>query len=152
MACVFEALFTAEDSQNEEVGYRLRKRLAVLLSDKFPPIEDDIKKLYKQRSAFVHGSFFAQMAKDSKKKDHNLPFPDFFFLESPRERVRWALVACLRLAQLVSDKPDGYKGKRKVIDILEEAVIDVDLRRRVLDDLQSLFVLLPPSPYRISGS
>lgn len=73
MAAILEALFTAGDTTNEEVGYRLRKRVAVLLSEPFPSIENDVKELYTQRSAFVHGSFFAKIAKDTKRASNNLP-------------------------------------------------------------------------------
>ncbi len=58
MATILEALFTAGTGENTEIGYKLRKRVAAMLAFQFPSIEKEIKDLYKQRSAFVHGSFF----------------------------------------------------------------------------------------------
>lgn len=143
MACVLEALFTAEDVHTREIGRRLRGRVAALLSGTFPAIAEDVRTLYQQRSAFVHGSFFTQMAKDSKEWDHGLPIPDYLALESQRERVRWALAAYLHLSQLHRKSPERYNHKQRVIEILETSVTDAQLRKRMLDDLAPLFALLP---------
>ncbi len=143
MGAVLESLFTAGDSHNEEVGYRLRKRVAVLLSKRFPSIEEDIKQLYAQRSAFVHGAFFAQIARDSKDAFNNLPIPDFNLLYQQKEYVRWALVAYLHLAQLVKSKPAPYGGATKVIRVLENSIIDMELRKKVLADVEKVLSLLP---------
>lgn len=143
MGAVLESLFTAGDTTNEEVGYRLRKRVAVLLSAPFPDIEKDIKELYKQRSAFVHGAFFAQIARESQHAFNNLPIPDFNLLYQQRERVRWALVACLNLANVVKSTPAEYGGK-VVIQLLEQAVIDIPLREKLLSETKKIFDLLPP--------
>lgn len=80
-----------------ENGYRLRKRLAVLLSHRLPSIEEDIKNLYAQRSAFVHGSFFRQFYKEIKVGNAlaELPQPPFNFLYQQKEHVRTALIAYL---------------------------------------------------------
>ena len=147
MACVLEALFTADDVDHRRVGARLRRRVATLLVGRFPTIEEDIKGLYQQRSEFVHGSFFMQMAQDSKKWDRGLPVPNYLALEAHRERVRWALAAYLQLSQLHRKNPDRYNHQLKIIDVLETAVTDEPLRQRVLKDLEPLFALLPRSPF-----
>ena len=92
-----EALFTAGGDDNTEIGYRLRKRIAMLLSRQIPNIEAKMKELYKQRSAFVHGSFFRQIHKKTvvEKGLAHLPAPPFQFLYSEKELVRIALVAYL---------------------------------------------------------
>lgn len=143
MGAVLESLFTAGDTSNEEIGYRLRKRAAVLLSGHFPDIEKDIKELYKQRSAFVHGDFFAQIAKESKHAFNNLPIPDFNLLYQQRERVRWALVAYLNLARAVYANPTEYHNKT-LIQLLEQAIIDIPLREKLLIETEKILKLLPP--------
>ncbi len=143
MATILEALFTADDTQNEEVGYRLRKRIAVLLSWKITTIEKEIKKLYSQRSAFVHGSFFAQIAKDIKKDQTDFPLPDFNFLYKQKEYVRLALVAYLHLANLISQKPAEYGDNKTVMAVLETAVIDIELRNKIIEEISKLFSLMP---------
>ena len=147
MACVLEALFTAEDITTRQIGARLRNRIAALLSGPFPTIEDDVKALYQQRSEFVHGSFFTQIGTDSKKWDHGLPIPDYLILESQRERVRWALVAYLHLSQLHRKSPERYDHKLKIIDVLEASGSHEHLRKTMLEDLEPLFALLPRSPW-----
>lgn len=77
MATILEALFTAEDMQKEEIGYRLRKRIAVVLSSRFPAIEKEMKDLYKDRSSFVHGSFFNEAVGSGKDDTNDMPLPDF---------------------------------------------------------------------------
>ncbi len=142
MASILESLFTAGDSQNEEVGYRLRKRMAVLLAWRFPNIEKDVKKLYSQRSAFVHGSFFAQIAKDSKQSYSNLPVPDFTLLYKQKEYVRLALVSYLHLAKLIRERPMEYSGQKTVISALEQSVIDIELRKKLIAETQKILFLL----------
>src|SRR6266404_596843 len=149
MASILEALFTAGDSQNEEVGYRLRKRIATLLFWKFPTIEKDIKELYSQRSAFVHGSFFAQIAKDSKHSYNNLPTPDFNLLYKQKEYVRLALVSYFHLAKLIQEKPIEFKNCKTVISALEQAVIDVELRGKLIAEISSLFSFMPEPDFKI---
>jgi hypothetical protein len=144
MATILEALFTAGDAANEEVGYRLRKRLAVLLSNQFPSIENDVKDLYSQRSAFVHGSFFAKIAKESKQnKVNNLPLPDFNLLYTHKQYVRWALIAYLHLAHITKIQPELFQGFKNVIDILEQAIIDVRIRQKVLLEVERVLSLIP---------
>ena len=139
MASILETLFTAGDIQNEEVGYRLRKRIAVILSWKFPNIEKDIKELYSQRSAFVHGSFFAQIEKNSKQSYNNLPTPDFDLLYRQKEYVRLALVAYLRLSQII-------KPGETVMFLLEQAVIDIELREKLVNEVKKIFSSMPKIP------
>lgn len=148
MAAALEALFTAGDASNEEVGYRLRKRIATLLSWKIPSIEEEIKEIYSQRSAFVHGSFFAQIAKDSKISNNNLPNPDIKLLHNQRECVRLALVAYLHLARLIQENPEEYKDPTTsknptVMSVLERAIIDIKLRGKIVKEIKALFSLMP---------
>lgn len=150
MGVILEALFTAGDAKNEDVGYRLRKRIAVLLSHKFSEIEADIKKLYSKRSAFVHGSFFAQIAKESKTSFNNIPSPDFDILYRQKEYVRWALVGCLFLAKEIKDRPNDYKNNKSVMSVLERAIIDTDLRNTILVNTNTIFSLLPIADIKIN--
>lgn len=71
MATLLETLFTAGDQQSEEIGYRLRKRVSVLMSWKFPEIESDLKGLYSDRSEFVHGGFYKKIIKKMKKNERD---------------------------------------------------------------------------------
>lgn len=141
MATILEALLTAGDTQNEEVTYRLRKRVAVLLSWKFPDIEKDIKELYGARSAFVHGSFFKQIAKDSPNAYNNIPTPDFNLLYKHKEYVRFALVAYLNLAKIV--KSGGIEGIKSVMEALEKSIINTELREKLTEHTKTLFSLMP---------
>ncbi|MGO9264976.1 MAG: hypothetical protein ACLQBA_08830 [Candidatus Binataceae bacterium] len=141
MATLLECLFTAQDSQNEEVGYRLRKGVAVLLGTRFPDVEARIKDMYRLRSGFVHGSFFAGLAKRSKRNFSNLPLPDFGLLGQHKEYVRWASVAYLGLARII--KTEAFPGFGRVIDLLEAAIIDVDLRKRITLETGKIFRLMP---------
>ncbi|MDD5144772.1 MAG: DUF4209 domain-containing protein [Candidatus Pacebacteria bacterium] len=141
MATILEALFTADDSRNEEVMYRLRKRIAALLAWKFPDIEKDIKELYEARSAFVHGSFFKQIAKESPGAYNNLPSPDFNLLYKHKEYVRVALAAYLNLAKIVS--LENIDNVKSVMDALEESIIDFRLREKLISETKTLFDFMP---------
>ncbi len=137
MATILEALFTADDTKNEEIIYRLCKRIAVLLSWYFPTIEQDIKEIYKARSAFVHGSFFLQIAKESPKANNNIPLPDFNLLYKHKEYVRFALVAYLNLARVL--KSEGMT----VMGSLEQAIMDIRLREKLIKETEKIFALVP---------
>ena len=141
MGTILEALLTAGDARNEEVMYRLRKRVAVLLAWKFPGIEKDIKELYGARSAFVHGSFFEQIAKDSLTAYNNIPTPDFDLLYKHKEYVRLALVAYLHLAKVI--KGGGIDGVKSVMDALEQGIINIELREKLNLETKKLFSLMP---------
>jgi len=143
MGSTLEALFTAGDARNEEVMYRLRKRVAVLLSWKFPDIEKDIKKLYEARSAFVHGSFFEQIAKESPNAYNNLPIPDFNLLYKHKEYVRIAMVAYLNLAKIINS--GGIENVKSVMHALEKSIIDVKLREILIFETKKLLDLMPKS-------
>ncbi len=149
MATIMEALFTADDTQNEEVGYRLRKRTAALLAWQFPEIEKDIKELYRARSSFVHGSFFQQIAKESPGAYNNLPTPDFDLLYKHKEYVRFAFVAYLNLARII--RSQGIDGVATVIDGLEQAIIDMKLREQIISETKKLFLLMPTSSIKTAG-
>jgi len=137
MATILEALFTADDTKNEEIIYRLCKRMAVLLSWYFPTVEKDIKEIYKARSAFVHGAFFLQIAKDSPKANNNIPTPDFGLLYKHKEYVRFALVAYLNLARVLKSENVSVMGT------LEQAIIDIDLRKKITQETEKIFALMP---------
>ena len=144
MTTILETLLTADDSRNEEVIYRLCKRMAVLLSWQFPTIETDIKKeLYKARSDFVHGSYFLQIAKESPKAYNNIPIPDFDLLYKHKEYVRLALVTYLNLAKIV--RSGGIDGAKSVMEVLERAIMDVQLREKIIMETKKLFTLMPPT-------
>ncbi len=147
MITILECLFTAEDSINEEIGYRLRKRLAALIGFRFKDIEKDIKHLYTERSKFVHGSFFAGVGKEAKKENSvfALPLPDFEFLYKHKEYVRYALIAYLNLAlQLKQSKIIGTNIElKRPIDLLEKSIIDINLRIQISRETKEIFSLLP---------
>jgi hypothetical protein len=144
LATIMEALFTAGDDDNSEVGYKLRKRSAVLLSTHTPEIEKDIKDLYKQQSAFVHGSFFRHISKETKVSQGmaELPHPPFDFLYRQKEHVRRALVSYLHLNKMYRADPDSFPGCKNVLHILEQAIIDTKLRSTVSDYTSKILSLL----------
>jgi hypothetical protein len=148
MMTILESLFTAADITFEEIGYRLRKRIATLIGFKFPNLEKDINTLYKERSKFLHGSFFVEVEKEAKKKDSfsGLPLPDFGFLYKHKEYVRLALLAYLNLALVVRQK--SFKGFQRSIDVLEAAIIDLKLRKKVISLTKELFDLLPKNQFK----
>lgn len=144
MITIMESLFTAGDDTTEEIGYRLRKRIATLIGFKFPEIEKDVKKLYQDRSSFVHGSFFKAVAKGAKKEKNSvlpLALPDFKLLYKHKEYVRFALLAYINLAFMT--KMNKFTGLKRPIDVLEGAIIDLRLRKRVIGYTAELFKLLP---------
>lgn len=141
MSTILESLFTAGDIKNEEVGYRLRKRVASLIAWKMPDIENEIKNLYSDRSAFVHGSLFVKVAKDKKRKE--FPLLDFNLLHKHRECVRLAFIAYLNLAMDLENNPKKYNNINCVMDILEQSIIDINLRTVVIKETQELFKLIP---------
>jgi len=147
MITILESLFTAEDSINEEIGYRLRKRIAALIGFKFRDIEEDIKQLYRERSKFIHGSFFVSVGKEAKKDDSvtGLPLPDFGFLYKHKEYVRYALIAYLNLArQLKQSKIIGVNSEiKRPLNLLEKSIIDLDLRAQIIQQTKEIFSLIP---------
>jgi hypothetical protein len=144
MATLLEALFTAGTGDNTEVGYKLRKRAAALLAFAFPNIENEVKELYKQRSAFVHGSFFTQIRKDIEIKDGlaKLPSPPFLFLYGHKERIRFALVAYLYLNKLRKGGAAEFAACASVLDTLERSVIDLQMRAIVRVHTEKILKLL----------
>lgn len=144
MATILEALFTAGTGDNTEVGYKLRKRIAALMAFQFADIEQEIKKLYDKRSAFVHGSFFRQFKSEIKTHDGyaKLPSPPFEALYAQKERIRHALAAYLYLSKIYRSQKDDFADCRNVIDILEKSIIDLDLRARVRQHAETIFGLM----------
>jgi Apea-like HEPN len=144
LATILEALFTAGESDTTEVVYKLRKRSAALLSFQLPDIEKDVKELYKQRSTFVHGSFFRQIHKETRIVDGfaQLPPPPFEFLYRQKEHVRLALIAYLNLNKLKLAGPALFPACKNVLEILEQVVIDVTLRSAVEDHTSEILRFL----------
>lgn len=144
IAVILELLLTAEDATRDEVGYRLKKRAAVLVGNYFSEIERNVKKLYDQRCSFVHGSFFAEAAKQAKKSRDGFPLPDmaeFDFLESQIEVARFVLVACLILSE--ATRANKFNGHTKYLDVLEESIINVEMRRQVQELVDPVLSLMP---------
>jgi len=144
MATILEALFTAGTGDNAEVSYKLRKRVAAMLSAEFPNIEKEVKDLYKQRSTFVYGAFFMQFRKDIEITDGHakLPSPPFNVLYQQKERIRFALVAYIYLNKIRKMAVGEFKGYESVLDILERAVIDLQIRAAVNSHTERLLNLI----------
>lgn len=142
MATILEALFTAGGDENTEIGYRLRKRAAALMGSRLPTVDQDIKKLYGERSSFVHGSFFRKIAKQAKVKDGlaELPLPPFEDLYGQKESVRRTLIAYLYLNK-IHRSTEEFDGFDTVMDLLEAAIIDVDLRIKVRHHVDHILAL-----------
>ncbi|KKP90092.1 MAG: hypothetical protein UR96_C0047G0022 [candidate division WS6 bacterium GW2011_GWC1_36_11] len=66
---IFEMLLTAEENEQTEIGYRLKKRFGLLLGKQFPDYATVLSKAYKFRSEFVHGSIFVGLKKRTKVGD-----------------------------------------------------------------------------------
>lgn len=150
MMTIMETLFTADNKSRDEVGYRLRKRLGSLLANYLPDIEIDIKKLYDERSEFVHGSLFAKLAKESVKLREGvvgLPLPDFNFYRKHKEYVRFALVAYLFLALKIKERE--FSEQTRVIDLLEAGIVDIGLRKRIVGFVDEIFSLLPKDQFNL---
>ncbi|MES2023123.1 MAG: hypothetical protein V4439_00370 [Patescibacteria group bacterium] len=147
MAVLLETLFTAGDTQNEEIGYRLRKRIASLIQWKFPDIEKEIKVLYNDRSEFIHGSFYKKIIKgmkSNKNDDAMPPLPDFQKLHQTKERVRFILVAYLFLHKVMTSKSESpFSAYENVQQMLEEAVINIELRQKIIETIKPIIELLP---------
>ena len=142
MATILEALFTAGTDDNSEVGYKLRKRAAALLAFCHPSIEKDIKKLYDERSSFVHGSFFRSLSKHVTVTDGlaQLPAPPFETLYMQKQGVREALVTYLFLNKVRRTAPE-FANFGTVIEILEEAIINLNVRANMQRHVESILSL-----------
>jgi hypothetical protein len=144
MATILEALFTAGTDDSTEVGYKLRKRIAALMGFRFTDIEQEIKELYKQRSAFVHGSFFLQAKRsiEIQRGFAKLPSPPFEFLYKQKEYIRHALVAYLYVSKIFRSDRNVFENSENMLDILEKSVIDLDLRAKVKQLASEIFSLM----------
>jgi len=147
MATLLETLFTAGESEKEEIGYRLRKRAFVLIGWKFPDIEKEIKKLYNDRSDFVHGSFYKKVVKMMRKNKEADPAfppgPDFRSLYAAKEKVRFILVAYLYLHDRMQSDTNLFVGYDNVQSLLEAAVSDTVLRGGVVQVVKEVVDLVP---------
>lgn len=145
LSTILEALFTAGDDDNTEISYRLRKRFAALVGFRFPHIETYVKKLYKQRSSFVHGSFFREIQKEMKVTKSGLaelPPPEFEFLYVQKEYVRVALASYLYLYKMFRIDPQSFPDCKNVLQILEKAIIDIDSRRMIQSHVAHILDLM----------
>jgi hypothetical protein len=129
MATILEALFTAGSDGNTEVGYKLRKRAATLIASRYPTIEQEIKTLYNDRSAFVHGSFFLNIAKKIQVVDGQLSIPPFDLLYGQKEIVRHVLIAYLDLNKIRRSTGE-FEGFGTVMEILEDAIINLEFEKQ----------------------
>lgn len=148
MTTIIETLFTTEN-EKQEITYRIKKRIAVLAGFAFENIEEDIRKLYGQRSSFVHGSFFKEIYKEIKNKEAKnkdniaeLPLPDFELSYKHKERVRFLLVFYLNLAKILKTNKKYFGDYKNVIEPLEESIINVNLRKKVESCTEEIFALM----------
>lgn len=144
MSTILEALFTAGTGDNTEVGYKLRKRIAAMMARQFPHIEKEIKELYKQRSSFVHGAFFLQIRKKIEITDGyaKFPSPPFHMLYQQKECIRFALAAYIYLNKVRKAGTPEFMGCNSVLETLERAVIDLQIRTAVNMYTDRLFNLM----------
>jgi hypothetical protein len=101
-----------------------------------------IKKLYSERSAFVHGSFFRNAAKNVKVTNGiaELPHPRFQDLYRQKECVRHALIAYLYLSKIHRSTSESAAYKT-VMDILEEAILNLEVRGKVRQHVEFILSL-----------
>jgi hypothetical protein len=144
MAALLEALFTAGTDDNREVSYKLTKRVSALMSSRFPDIERQVKTLYKERSDFVHGSFFRTIAKGTKKSKlfAELPLPSFRALYQQKEYIRYALATYLYLNKVRKSGGTDFGGLGSVLEILEASIIDIKLRAEVAKHADKVLSLM----------
>jgi hypothetical protein len=140
MGAILESMLTAGDTR-KKVEKKLKRRAAVLLSHRFPNIQADIEELYEQRSRFVHGRFFAELA-DEIANPNDLPRPHFELLARHRELVRWAIAAYFHLAQLIKNEPGKYPGKKSVVEVLNQASGNSRIHEKVNRDVDEVLDLL----------
>jgi len=144
MATILEALFTAGTDDNREVSYKLRKRVAALLSHRFQDVEQRIKRLYKVRSDFVHGSFFVTAEKQVRKQAGFITVegPPLKVLYEQKEMIRQALAACLYINKARKTAGQEFYRFGSIINILECSIIDVDLRKLVENQADAILGLM----------
>jgi len=92
--------------------------------------------------------FLLKLEKRRRKKNSfsGLPLPDFGLLYKHKEYVRFALLAYLNLALAVRQK--SFKGFQRSIEVLEAAIIDLKLRKKVISLTKKLFNLLPENQFK----
>ncbi|MES3005478.1 MAG: hypothetical protein V4664_00875 [Patescibacteria group bacterium] len=150
ISTLFETLLTAGDSKNEEIGYRLRKRLFVLIGWKFPSIEENVKTLYTDRSDFVHGNLYKKIIKSMKKNESNDPAmpvsPAFKQLYESKEQARFSLIAYWYLHFIKDNKKNKtFKKYKNVQEVLESGILDTKLREKIVAAVKPIIELLPQS-------
>jgi len=147
MSTLLETLFTAGDIQNEEIGYRLRKRVAVLIQWKFSEIEKEIKVLYNDRSEFIHGSYYKKIISGMKRNQNDNampPPPDFEKLRKTKEQLRFIFIAYLHLHKIkVSQSEILFNDYKNVQDMLEKAIVDTELRSKIIETIKPVLELVP---------
>lgn len=139
--------FTAGDIQNEEIGYRLRKRVAVLIQWKFSEIEKEIKVLYNDRNEFVHGNYYKKIISGMNKNPNDNampPLPDFEKLYKTKEQLRFIFIAYLYLHKIkVSQSEISLNNYENVQDMLEKAIVDTELRSKIIETIKPVLELVP---------
>ena len=145
MATLLEKLFTAGDTQNEEIGYRLRKRISCLIGWKITDIEDGIKALYKDRSEFIHGAYYKKILRGMRRNQNDNampPSPDFEKLYKTKEYIRIIFVAYL-YASKIKNGDEELKQYSSIQGILEESIINIELRNKLINLIKPVIELLP---------
>ena len=133
--CVILETLLSRREERMEITYRLKKRIAVLLSSVFPEIEQDIQKLYSQRSDFIHGTTFA-LIKESG--DDFSKLIDFDFARKCTTYLRVLLAVYCHLHQ-----SKVFLGAESVVELLEKAVIDLPLRSKIGAKADEILSLMP---------
>lgn len=145
MCILLETLLTAGDSSTEEIGYRLRKRVSVLMNWIFVDIEEEIKKLYKERSNFIHGSHYKNIIKEMRKNpyDKALPVgPNFKELEKIKDYIRHIFIFYLYLNK-EKDNNIILNKYLSVKDILEDSILNTTIRKEIIKIIKKISKILP---------
>ncbi|MEK7528756.1 MAG: hypothetical protein AAB592_03235 [Patescibacteria group bacterium] len=148
IATIFETLLTQPDEKTE-VTYRLKKRATLLLQGAFPDIEKEISSLYSKRSDFVHGSYFASLAKSIKLSEKygfpEVPLPEIDLLDLYRKYLRFTLIGYLLLFQKIKSRE--ILEENTVPLLLEKALLDLKLRKKISEYLGEVFSFLKINEY-----
>ena len=147
MSTLLETLLTAGDQQTEEIGYRLRKRAGVLIGWKFNDIETELKTLYKDRSEFVHGSYYKKIISEMRRNQYDTampPPPDFKKIYKTKERIRIIFAAYLFLHKhKISGIEPLFNPYDSVQDMLEHAILNIELRNKIIAIIKPIVEMLP---------
>jgi hypothetical protein len=154
MAILLETLFTAGDTQNEKIGYRLRKRVGALIQWKYPNIEKDIKGLYNDRSEFIHGSYYKKIISGMRRNENDdafPPTPDFDKLYKTKEKIRFIYTAYLYLHKIKNlGNEIMFNDYKNIQEMLEVSILNIELRNKITEVVKPILDKLPEnSPYNM---